>query len=334
MTTYFTQPLWLWLLVPVAVAATRILGRRIRQGIRFAPAAHVPATRTWRHHAAILAPLLYLAGLVLAVLALARPRATLASYRQETEAVAIQMIIDVSGTMNALDMSPPGETVTRLEVVKEAFTAFVANRPDDLIGLITFASHPITRIPLTLDHAVLTHVLAAVETPTAPEEQMTAIGDALMLAVARLEDAEPVTRLAVLLSDGVHNYGQVDPDFATEVARRKGVRVYTIGVGESGLTEYLLPLPGGRVRRGRTWIDFDGAELTGIAEATGGGYYHVTDADGLAQALAQIDELETTQVEHLVIHRYREDATRFILCAITLLALGSLLNTTLRGRCV
>jgi len=309
----FATPLTLLLLLPLGFAAWRLLRRGRRSGIRFSAMSRIPSRAAgWRAKAAALSPFLLLAGLAALVLAAARPRTPLAHEKRSVDAIAIAMAVDVSGSMEALDLTPPGEKfskdTTRLAVVKKLFAEFVEKRPDDLIGLVTFGGYAATRSPLTADHEALLNVLKGVEIPSvsldaqgrpiARDEQMTAIGDGLATALARLKDAKPKSKVAILLSDGVSNTGAVEPDDAAAAAEKMGVKVYSIGVGTKARR---TPIFGTDFfgRRVIQYADmtFDEGQLKSIAEKTGGRYFGVSDRDSLESALAEIDQLEKTELE-------------------------------------
>ena len=159
-------------------------------------------------------PWVRLLGLALVIVALARPQRGIEEFRLQTEGIAIQMCIDHSYSMSALDFNIDGQQVNRLDVVKRVFHDFVMGkgklpgRPDDLIGLITFGGFVEPKCPLTLDHGALVQVLDSVEIPhlifdshgRVVNEQLfqgdsaTAIGDALAIAAKRLKDCRPRAR--------------------------------------------------------------------------------------------------------------------------------------------
>ena len=318
----FASPWMALLLLPLAVAAWRLLRRGRRGGIRFSAVSRLPARAAgWRARAAAVAPFLLLAGLALLVAAAARPRTSLAREKKSVDAIAIAMTVDVSGSMDALDLTPKGEKfsrrTTRLAVVKRLFAEFVEKRPDDLIGLVTFGGYAATRAPLTADHAALLKVLEGVEIPSVAvdaqgraisgDEQMTAVGDGLATALLRLKDARPKTKIAILLSDGVSNTGAVEPDDAAAAAARMGVKVYAIGVGTRARRTPII----GRDFFGREVVQyadmtFDEKQLKSIAKKTGGTYFAVNDRDSLEKALDEIDRLETTPLDADVYNRWRE----------------------------
>ena len=336
------------LFAPLAVAAWRLLRRGRKSGIRFSAMGRIPGRSAgWRAKVAALTPLLLLAGLALLVLAAARPRTSLAREKKSVDAIAIMMTVDVSGSMDALDLTPRGErfsrNTTRLAVVKKLFAEFVEKRPDDLIGLVTFGGYASTRSPLTADHSALLNVLKGVEIPSialdaqgnaiSREEQMTAIGDGLATALARLKDAKPKSKIVILLSDGVSNTGAVEPAEAAQAAAKLGIKVYAIGVGTRSRRTPIF----GRDFFGREAIQyadmtFDEKQLKSIAKTTGGTYFSVNDRDSLAKALDEIDELETTKLDADVYNRWNEHFAPFLLVGAALVFLAVSLSMSAARR--
>ena len=322
------HPWLLTLILPLGIAAWRLLRRGRKRGIRFSAVGRIPtAAAGWRAKVAAFSPFVLLAGLSLLVIAAARPRTPLAHESRSVDAIAIAMTVDVSGSMDALDLTPRGEKfsreTTRLAVVKKLFAKFVEKRPDDLIGLITFGGYAATRSPLTADHEALLNVLKGVQIPSiavdsqgqtiSREEQMTAVGDGLATALARLKDAKPASKIVILLSDGVSNTGAVEPDDAAKAAAKMGVKVYAIGVGTRARRTPII----GRDIFGREAVQyadmtFDEKQLKSIAKTTGGMYFAVNDKDGLEKALEEIDELETTKLDADAYDRWEEHFPLFL----------------------
>ena len=344
----FANPWMLLFFAPLAVAAWRLLRRGRRRGIRFSALSRLPAGASgWRARVAALAPYALLARLALLTLAAARPRTSLAREKKSVDAIAIAITVDVSGSMDALDLTPKGErfsrNTTRLAVVKKLFAEFVDKRPDDLIGLVTFGGYASTRSPLTADHAALLNVLKGVEIPSVAldaqgnaisrDEQMTAIGDGLATALARLKDAKPKSKVVILLSDGVSNTGAVEPDDAAKAAAKLGIKVYAIGVGTRSHRTPII----GRDFFGREVVQyadmtFDEKQLRSIAKTTGGTYFSVNDRDSLAKALDEIDTLETTKLDADVYNRWREHFAPFLLVGALLVFLAVSLSMSAARR--
>ena len=337
----FASPMMLLLALPLAFAAWRLLRRARRSGLRFPAISRLPAGAAgWRAKVAAATPFAMLAGLAMLVVAAARPRTPLAHEKRSVDAIAIAMTVDVSGSMDALDLTPKGvqfsRETTRLAVVKKLFAEFVEKRPDDLIGLVTFGGYASTRSPLTADHEALLNVLKGVEIPSvaldaqgraiAQDEQMTAIGDGLATALARLKDAKPKSKIVILLSDGVSNTGAVEPDEAAKAAAKMGVKVYAIGVGTRSRNTPIF----GRDFFGRTIVQhadmtFDEKQLKSIASVTGGTYFPVNDRDSLERALEEIDQLETTALDADTYDRWNEHFVFFLVAgALLVLAAVSL----------
>lgn len=340
----FATPYALLLILPWAVAGWRLYRTGVRTGILFAPTHRLPAqTAGWRVACARVVPVLFLIGSLLLIIAAARPRTTLAREHRSVNAIGIGMVVDVSGSMEALDLTPQGQDYkTRLDVVKEMFATFVEARPDDLIGLVTFGGYASTRAPLTADHRALLHVLKGVEIPRAQvddqgrpvdqEETLTAIGDGLATCVARLADAEPKTRIVILLSDGESNTGIITPDQAADAAVKSGMRVYAIGVGSNNRTPFKARDMFGRETIAYADATFDESQLKSIAVKTNGRYFSVRDNDGLKAALEEINTLETTKIDRQVYERFDEHFVDFLLWGAALVALAITLNMNLTRR--
>lgn len=330
----FAQPAAFLLLLPLAAAAWRLLRRRrgpalIFTGLRILP----QPPMTWRLRLAAFLPFLFLAGVVLAIIALARPQNVLSRVHRTTDAVGIQMVVDTSGSMEALDFSTETTMKTRLDVVKETFAEFIRQRPDDLIGLVAFAGYPSTRAPLTTDHAALLRVLETVDVPRTvidregrvanPDEMLTAIGDALATACARLEKVELKSKIIVLLSDGENNFGIIRPLEAVKAAKKLGIRVYSIGVGSTGMAPVKVQDESGRDVIVRANFTLDEKLLRQVADGTGGRYFNVKNPKGLQEAMADINRLEKTRVSSEIFTQARELFPRFLIPALILLALAA-----------
>jgi Ca-activated chloride channel family protein len=288
------------------------------------------------------------AGLALLVLALARPQKGLEDFRIQAEGIAITMCIDRSGSMQALDFHVEGKRVDRLAAVKKVFRDFVAGtgklagRPNDMIGLIAFGGFADAKCPLTLDHNVLLEVLDSVEIPQPiydsqsrminrrilDEELATAIGDAVLLGIDRLKDSKAKSKVLILLSDGENNAGIVDPADAGDVARDRGVKIYTIGVGSTGMAPFPDTDVFGRRVLTSQHVVLDEDTLKMLAERTGGRYYNARNTQALTDIYSEIDKLEKTATEGRLYTRYRELYLWLLVPGLVLILLESALSTT------
>ncbi len=287
-----------------------------------------------RRRLRLVLPVLRTIGLGCLIVAAARPQRPDESTHVFAEGIAIQMVVDTSGSMRDVDLSPPGEQATRLDVVKEVFRKFVVGdkelglrgRPNDLIGMIRFARYADAVCPLTLDHKALLDVLDHTHIVTHRDEDGTAIGDGLALAVERLKDlkrtlgtGEQLTitsRVVVLLTDGENNYGMVTPEQAGDLAATWGIKVYTILAGTGKLVGpgFRVPVPEKDLKR--------------IAEVSGGKFFRATNAEALAHIYAEIDKLERTKVEEKRYTRWGELSHWWLVVAFGALALQTLLDHT------
>lgn len=198
------------------------------------------------------------------------------------------LAVDVSGSMAAEDMQIAGRRVDRLTAVKRVLGDFLERRAGDRVGLILFGQSAYLLTPLTFDRAHVRYQLETSVIGMAGRE--TAIGDALGLGVKRLRERGEGERVLVLLTDGVHNAGALDPERATALAVAEGVRVYTIGMGGEGGSASVFGLqvatPGAEI---------DEASLRRIADQTGGRYFRARDTRELAGIYAELDRLEPVE---------------------------------------
>ncbi|MEI8140093.1 MAG: VWA domain-containing protein [bacterium] len=334
------SPYYLLLFLALAAAGWFVLRRRVRQALLFSAFQRLPEKRqTWRTRILPVAPLLVLTGLALLIIALARPQAIFSRTLRTSDAIAIQMVVDCSGSMQALDFATQDKQRTRLDVVKETFGKFVQQRPGDLIGLVTFGGFASSRVPLTLDHSALLHSLKGVEIAREQfskegqllnqEEMLTAIGDALATGCSRLDEAGVKSKIMVLLSDGESNTGLIKPEEAAKAAKTMGIKIYTIGVGTTGRAPFLARDIFGRQTVVNAEVRLDEEQLRSIASTTGGKYFNVTDAKGLDQTMVAISKLEKTTINTELFNKYDEHFPAFLIAGLSLLVLGAVINAWL-----
>lgn len=223
---------------------------------------------------------------LLMVTALARPAYVGPELPLPAEGRDIMMAIDLSGSMAEEDFAVGGRASTRLDVVKDAADAFIDGRKGDRVGLVLFSNRAYLQAPLTFDREAVRHLLDQAEVGLTG--QKTAIGDAIAVSLKRLKDRPAEGRVLILLTDGANNEGKMDPIQAAELARKLGIRIYTIGVGAGPMA---VNTPMGRQVVNPS-ADLDEGTLRKIADLTGGEYFRATDVNGLAQVYRAIDKLE------------------------------------------
>lgn len=267
---------------------------------------------TWRRQTAWVVPTLRMLGLSALIIAAARPFDWRASSRVDSQGIAIELVVDRSGSMRADDYELDGQRVSRLEAVVDAAGRFIVGDPmtgsrgQDLIGLITFARQADAVCPLTLDHEQVVARLEQVGAAVDYRQDGTAIGDAVALAVAELQSldkslhlrdpAAELTRVIVLLTDGKQNAGELAPAAAARLARHYEIRVYVIGLQPNRPAE---AAPGELSNPQQT-------DLRAVAESTGGKFFEVSDTSSLRAIYASIDALERTELTQRRIATRRE----------------------------
>ena len=311
---------WL-LLLALAIPALVYLrfARRRRPTLQFSDATlleRLPAG--WAVAAARLLPALYGLGLLCLVVALARPQKGLTESRVRTEAVDIVLLVDVSPSMETPDFSTVTRRLNRLDAVKLVLEKFIQSREHDRLGMIGFSAMPYTLAPLTLDHDWLLQRMRQLRPSMLGDR--TAIGDGIASAINRLRDSRAKSKVVVLLTDGMNNWGNLSPENAAQAAKALGIKVYSVGAS-------------GREARFAVQDDeVDEAALKKIAAITGALYFRAADLTALQKTYEQIDRMEKTDMEVEHFTRYRELAPPWTLGALLLLGLEMLLALTRLGR--
>jgi Ca-activated chloride channel family protein len=305
--------------------------RRRRPSLSFsdgAALARLPATWAVRAHRFL--PVVFGLGFACLVVALARPRTGLEESLVRAEVRDIVLLVDVSTSMRAEDLSAAGRRLDRLEAAKEVIGRFIKGRRDDRIALVAFSALPYTVSPLTLDHGWLVKQLSRLETGMI--EDGTAIGDGIASAVNRLRESRAASKVVVLLTDGFSNRGVLTPESAARAARALGIRVYTVGAGGSGPVRAPIRDAAGEVRYVLQESGIDEAGLAAIADTTGGRYFRAADFAALEDVYARIDKMEKTRIDVRDYTRYEERFAPFAILGLVFLLGERLLSLTRLGR--
>ncbi|EHD2236260.1 VWA domain-containing protein [Vibrio vulnificus] len=198
----------------------------------------------------------------------------------------LMLVVDLSGSMQQEDILQEGDYIDRLSAVKNVVTQFIEQRQGDRLGLVLFADHAYLQTPLTADRQTVANQLN--QTIIGLFGQKTAIGDGLALATKTFVDSEAPQRVVILLSDGSNTAGTLDPIEAANIAKKYGVKIYTIGIGagEMEVKQFFM------TRKVNTSADLDEKTLTKIATMTGGQYFRARDAQELQTIYHAINQLE------------------------------------------
>lgn len=322
----FHDPLWLLLLL--LLPAFAMLRRRRRAPVLVVPFAaswYKPTPSAFASWPAVCAYI----GIALLIIGMARPQTV--DQRQESNQNGYDIIlaIDLSTSMYAEDFERAGKRINRLQAVKPVLEAFINDRPSDRIGLVVFAGNAYTFAPLTFDHDWLRRQTARLKIGLI--EGNTAIGDALGVALSRLEqggrDAGGTREGAfiVLLTDGANNAGALDPRQSADLARQRGITIYTIGAGRDGY----VPVPvfdtaGNIITYQRRLSDLDESLLREIAADTGGAFFRADDSTTIESAFAAINRAEKIEFETRSFVLTDEIYPRAVIPGLVFLGLASL----------
>ena len=322
MTFLHPELLWLLLLLPALLIIYIVWRRRQQASLRIPSLLFLRdmrgGLRVYLRHSLFALRLLAL-GLI--IVALARPQSSSSWSEDRVEGIDIMLTMDISTSMLAMDFQP-----NRVEAAKEVAMRFIANRPNDNIGLVVFAGESFTACPLTQDHATLINRLREM-TPGMIEDQ-TAIGSGLATAISRLKDSKTKSKVIILLTDGANNTGNISPKMAADLAKTFGISIYTIGVGSgAGEAPYPIQTALGVVVRNMP-VDLDEPTMRQIADVSGGAYFRATDIESLSAIYKKIDQLEKTKLSTRNYHTTYEEFFVFVLAAALLLLLEFVLRST------
>jgi Ca-activated chloride channel family protein len=291
-----------WLLLLLGVPLLMLFG--YRQGTRSwiaYPTLRVLSTLGWKpkDRPFRFAPLVLPLMLIPAMIGMARPQEAKSRTSRTASGIDILIALDVSYSMSTPDFYDSEGAMRRPEAritaAKKIITEFIKRRPDDRIGIVSFAARPYTVAPITLDHQILEYTLKDVALVNDKTEGGTAIGSAIVASGERLDKLEreggqgdeskskSKSKVIVLVTDGASNSGQLSPEEAARLVADLKIKIYPVAIGT----------PQGRIQGMNAGQEFDTATLEEIAIITKGDYYRALDYSGLREAFQSIDELAT-----------------------------------------
>lgn len=227
--------------------------------------------------------------IVVLIVIMARPQSTNRWEDKTTEGIDIIIALDISSSMLARDFRP-----NRLEASKDVAINFISGRENDRLGLVVFSGESFTQCPLTTDHAVLINLFKDIKQGMI--EDGTAIGMGLANAVNRLKDSDAISKVIILLTDGVNNMGAIDPITSAQLAQKFDIRVYTVGVGKNGYAPYPVQTMFG-IQYQDMEVKIDEKTLKEIAKITDGKYFRAINNNKLKQIYKEINKLEKSKIE-------------------------------------
>jgi Ca-activated chloride channel family protein len=218
---------------------------------------------------------------ILITLALARPQFLEPPVSRILPTRDLMLLVDLSGSMEAEDFTnSQGDKVNRLTAVKEVLDEFLTRREGDRVGLIVFGNAAFVQVPFTQDLEATRQLLE--ETAVRMAGPRTAFGDAIGLGITLFERSEVEHRVMIALTDGNDTGSKVPPPQAARIAKDNDIVIYVVGVGDPTAT-------------GEEKLDEEA--LTAVASTTGGRYFHAADRDELEEIYAELDRIDTREVE-------------------------------------
>lgn len=343
----FAYPWVFWLLVPALLFVWQRERRALRSAIEYS-SSFVPDSlaSSLKVKLCSLFPGVRMLAVTALVFALARPQVEILDSNLEREGIAIELLVDISSSMD-MRMNHREKQASRLDVAKEVIRDFILGngadlpgRPNDLVGMITFARYADTVSPLTHSHEALVFLTENLTINDRPNEDGTAYGDATALAAARLSrleqrfaqtrrgsGADVKSKIIVLLTDGENNCGKILPLQAAALAQEWNIRIYAVSLTDPPKSQFVRVDNDESIEAARARSAAERA-LEKMAGSTGGIFRTAYDFDSLQDVYAEIDRLERSKVSATLRRIPSERFHWFALATLGLLATELVLNST------
>lgn len=247
-------------------------------------------------------------AITLIVAALASPVMTDFSDPRNRNGIDIVLSLDGSGSMNSSGFAEGESRATRFEVVQKIASEFVMKRREDNVGVVLFGDFAFIATPVTYEKEIIAEMIGYLSYGMAG--QNTAIGEGVAQGVRALKDSHAKSKVIILLTDGEHNSGAISPKESVEMARKAGVKLYTIGIGEKG--------------------EFDSKLLGQMARDGGGEYFTAQNEKELVEVYDQIDRLERSAIKSAE-HTFAEPYYQWPLAGALVLILWMMSKRRVRG---
>lgn len=322
---------WAFILIPILLILIGFKFWRRRESVatlRFSSLQYIKNVSPGLRAKLCEVPLIFkVIGLIFVIVALARPQQSDTKIKKNIEGIDIVIALDISDSMLIEDMQP----VNRLEASKKTIAEFIKARTSDRIGLVVFSGEAFTRVPLTLDYALLQDNLKQVVT-TRNIKMGTAIGVALASAVGRLKESTSRSRVIIFMTDGENNSGTIDPETALEIAKGYGMKIYSIGMGIDGDAQLPVLMTDSRGKTIKTYrpmhSKINEELLSKFANETGGKFWRASSGQGLDSVFHEIDKLEKTKIAVDKFTKYSEHYQKYLFWGILFYLVGMVLGAT------
>lgn len=258
---------------------------------------------------------LIITGLFVITFSLTKPQYGIKRDKIISEGIDIIVALDTSLSMTTSDFLKQ----SRIDGAKFILEQFIDKRKGDRIGLVTFGESSLLKCPATVNYNLLKSVIKRINIdPNRQSSGRTAIGIGLASAINRLlkikSDNPDLTKIVILITDGINNTGEISPEAATEIAVQTGIKVYTVGIGGSNEVDVEL--------------------LDNIANLTKGKFFHAKTSGELGHIFESIDDLEKHEIETMEFSRFNNIGYKYACIGILMLIIGLILNTLFFKRLV
>ncbi len=243
------------------------------------PSIYFPHTQQFASQSVSASKLLVLlkwTGVIMLIVALMSPVKDEPYEVEPKEGYEIALILDASQSMQARGFDTSNPNLTRFDVVKSMVSDFISARKNDNIGLVVFGEYSFIASPLTYDENILNKIVSQLYIGMAGK--YTALYESLAQGVNLLKMNKSKSKVAILLTDGYNTPQNKFPfDAAIDLAKKEGVKVYPIGIGQAH--------------------EYNQQVLLKIAKETGGVAFGASSASELKDVYARIDELEKSEIK-------------------------------------
>ena len=260
--------------------------------------------------------------LFLLLFLLGKPQLVDQKSKVTVEGIDIMMVLDISGSMACFDDLK--DRRTRITIAKEEGVRFVEKRHNDAIGLVVFGSYAMMRCPLTSDKFMLKNMIESIAMNNGDSiHEGTVISQAVITAARHLQKSQAASKIIILLTDGEPSSHDFPASEAIAIAKAFGIKVYTIGIGNNGLSMQEHPLFGVIQYQN----NFDTHLLQALADQTGGKFFDAKKVQDVAKIYDEIDALEKSKYQDNVFMKYHDYFIPFVWMTL-LLVLGELILST------
>ena len=318
----FAQLEFLYILLPIVILLLlyQLYGRR-QTFYQFSLVswmlAHGYGQSNWRRWFLLFLRTIFLFALALLI---AKPQWVDPTSKTKTMGIDIMMVLDASGSMQFSDFDD--DRRSRFEIAKDEAIQFIKKRTDDAIGLTMFGNVVISRVPLTVDKAILEDIIKKLELGVI-DPSGTLLSTSIIAAANRLKTSQAKSKVMIVLTDGAPSQGDLSPQAAVDIAKQLGIRIYTIGIGSDKGRVWIDPMHG-LVQQGGVNKDL----LTAIAQQTGGKFFMARNAKDMREIYNTIDTLEKTEQEIPLFTRWVDYYIPYV-WALVALVLSELVLRTL-----